>query len=243
MTGRWLAALVLLVPLAACGADDEDLTVLAAASLTGAFTELASEFEERHPGAEVDLLFGSSTELAEAAADGAPGDVLATADEQSMRIAVAADAVAAEPEVFATNRLVIVTAPGNPRRIESLADLSRGTWVRCADNVPCGRVAVSLLEESRVDAEPVSLEVDVKAALEKVTAGEVDAGLVYATDARAAGEAVTSVAIEGAGSQPAVYPVAPLAQADDAELAEAWVELLRSGEGRALLADAGFGAP
>ncbi len=240
-----MPVLVLLLPtLGGCGSDDETtIQVLAAASLTEAFTDLAEDFEADHAGVEVELLFGSSTDLAQTVADDAPGDVLATADQTSMQVAVDAGVTDAEPAVFAANRLVIVTAPGNPAGIESLADLADVSWVRCADDIPCGRVALGLLEDASVSAEPVSLEVDVKAALEKVTTGEADAGLVYASDAVTAGEAVATVPIEGSDELPAVYYVAPLAQAADSGLAADWIELVNSPAGRAALDDAGFSAP
>src|SRR5918997_3848825 len=112
---RLLSALALLLPcLAACSEDEQTLQVLAASSLTEAFTALAEDYELDHPGVEVELQFGSSTDLAETVADDGPGDVLATADEASMQIAVDAGVTAAEPRRFATNQLVIVTAPGNP---------------------------------------------------------------------------------------------------------------------------------
>jgi molybdate transport system substrate-binding protein len=237
-----LPVLLLVVPgLVACGGDeDETLQVLAAASLTEAYTALARDFEFDHPGVQVELQFGSSTDLAETVADDAPGDVLATADETSMQIAVDAGVTAAEPQVFALNELVIVTAPGNPDRIRSLADLEGVDWVRCADDVPCGRVALTLLDAAEVSAEPVSLEVDVKATLEKVATGEADAGLVYASDAVTAGRTVDSVPIEGSAAVPAVYYVAPLVQAEDSELAEDWIALVGSAAGDVALNKAGF---
>jgi len=240
-----LPALLLVLPgVAACSGDgDATIQVLAAASLTEAYTGLAEDFEADHEGVEVELLFGSSTDLAETVADGAPGDVLATADETSMQVAADAGVTAADPVVFAENELVIVTAPGNPEGIDSLADLADATWVRCADDVPCGRVAVSLLEGAEVTTEPVSLEIDVKAALEKVVSGEADAGLVYASDAVAAGQDVESVPIEGAGEVPAVYYVAPLTQSVDSELAADWIELVTSDQGLDALDAAGFSAP
>lgn len=245
--------LVLLLPtLAGCGwaergaADQrpgETIQVLAAASLVEAFGELAEDYEAGHEGVEVELLLGSSTALAETVADGAPGDVLATADATSMQVAVDAGVTTAEPVVLAENQLVLVTAPGNPAGLGSLADLADVDWVRCADDVPCGRVAVSLLEGAGVTTEPVSLEADVRATLEKVTAGEVDAGLVYASDAVSAGDAVETVEIAGADRVPAVYHVAPLEQAADADLAGDWIELVTSETGRQALADAGFTVP
>lgn len=242
-----LPVLVLALPgLVGCGGGGEDgatIQVLAAASLTQAFTGLAEDFEANHEGVEVELIFGSSSDLAETAADGAPGDVLATADETSMQIAVEAGVTTTAPVAFAENRLVIVTAPGNPEGIGSLGDLADVAWVRCADNVPCGRVALDLLDDAAVTAEPVSLEVDVKATLEKVTTGEADAALVYASDAVIAGATVEAVPIEGSEEHLAVYHVAPLDQSADAALAADWIELVRSDDGRAALAEAGFTVP
>ena len=246
---RRLAVLLLLLPLAACGggADGEgaagggELTVLAAASLTDVFQQLAAPFEEEHD-ATVTFSFGSSTDLAEQVADGAPGDVLATADEASMQLAEDAG-VTSEVETFATNVLTIVVPTGNPAGIRSLDDLAGATWVRCADEVPCGKVAVSLLDAAGVTAEPVSLEEDVRATLDKVVSGEADAGLVYATDAVAAADEVDAVEIPGAEEALTSYYAATLVQSGDADLAADWVAWLTSEEGRAILEDAGFGSP
>ena len=244
---RRLALLVLLLPLAACGGDDgagggeRELTVLAAASLTDVFEELATPFEEEHD-TDVVLSFGSSTDLAEQVADGAPGDVLATADEDSMQLAEDAG-VTGEVETFATNVLTIVVPRGNPAGIESLDDLADATWVRCSDEVPCGRAALAVLDANGVTAEPVSLEEDVRATLDKVVSGEADAGLVYATDAVAAADDVDAVEIPGAEEVLTSYLAATLEQAEDADLAADWVAWLTSDEGQAILGDAGFGSP
>ena len=246
---RRLAVLLLLLPLAACGGGDDgegaagggELTVLAAASLTDVFQQLAAPFEEEHD-ATVTFSFGSSTDLAEQVADGAPGDVLATADEASMQLAEDAG-VTSEVATFATNVLTIVVPTGNPAGIESLDDLAGATWVRCADEVPCGKVAVSLLDAAGVTAEPVSLEEDVRATLDKVVSGEADAGLVYATDAVAAADEVDAVEIPGAEEALTSYYAATLVQSGDADLAADWVAWLTSEEGRAILEDAGFGSP
>lgn len=219
-------------------AGDRRLTVLAAASLTDVFAELGERFED-DTGARVDLSLGSSTDLAGQAADGAPGDVLATADTVSM--AVAEDAgVTSEVSELATNTLVVVTRPGNPRGIDSLGDLAGTSWVRCADPVPCGRAAVEMLDAAGVTAEPTSLEDDARATLDKVTSGEVDAGLVYSSDAVAAGDAVVAVEVPEAADATTTYAVAVLEQAAHPDLAQEWVDLLLSDEGRQVLHDAGF---
>ncbi len=193
--------------MAGCGGDESDaegeLTVLAASSLTDVYQELAASFEEENQ-ADVTFSFGSSTDLAEQAADGAPGDVLSTADATSMQAAEDAG-VTGEVVEFATNVMVIVTPTGNPAGIESLDDLEGATWVRCADEVPCGRVAQAVLEDNGVTAEPASLEEDVRATLDKVVSGEADAGLVYASDAVAAGDDVESVEIPDAEEELTTY--------------------------------------
>ena len=244
LTGA-LTALALALPLAACGGGTEEgggeLTVLAAASLTDVYQDLAGQFEGEHD-VEVTFSFGSSTDLAQQAADGAPGDVLATADETSMQVAEDAG-VAGEVTTFATNVLVIVTPPDNPAGIGSLDDLEGATWVRCADEVPCGRVAQAVLEDHGVSAEPASLEDDVRATLDKVTSGEADAGLVYASDAVAAGDDVATVEIPGAEEQLTSYFLTTLEQSEDADLAQEWVDLVTSEEGRQALEDAGFTLP
>lgn len=229
--------------LTACGDGNDEavLTVFAAASLSDAFEELATDFEAGHPGVDVRLVHGSSTTLAEQAADGAPADVLATADEQSM--ALAGQVQAADPVPFATSELVLAVPRGNPGRIAGLGDLAGATWVRCADDVPCGRVAVAVLRANRADAEPVSLEVDVRAVLAKVVSGEAEAGLVYRSDAVAAGRAVEVVELPGTGDHPARYLAAPLDQAAERELAADFVERLGSAEGRRLLVRSGFAVP
>ena len=248
---RHLAALVLVLPLAACGGGDDgegadstdraELTVLAAASLTDVFGDLATDFEEEHD-ADVTFSFGSSTVLAEQVADGAPGDVLATADETSMGLAEDAG-VTGEVETFATNVLTIVVPAGNPAGIESLDDLAGSTWVRCADEVPCGKVAAAVLDANGITAEPASLEEDVRATLDKVVSGEADAGLVYATDAVSAAGDVEAVAIPGAEDEPTSYLAATLEQSEYPDLAADWVAWVTSQEGRAVLTDAGFGVP
>ena len=241
-------ALLLLLPIAACGSDTEDqtLTVLAAASLTETFTELAGTFEDEHPGVDVRLVFGSSTTLAEQAGDGAPGDVLATADEASMRVAEDADALGGTPEPFASNRLTLVTPPDDPAGISALGDLDRPgvDYVVCAVTAPCGAIAARLLEAADVSRPPASEELDVKAVLARVVQGEADAGLVYRTDAVAAGDEVAEVMIDDADAFATSYAIAPLHHDSDAraELAAEFVTLVTSGSTQRLLEEAGFGA-
>lgn len=242
------SALVVVLALAGCGAGSGDdggasITVLAAASLTEPFEELADRFEADHPGVEVELAFDSSATLAHQALEGAPADVLATADTLTMD--TAADVLDERPQVFATNTLRLVTPAGNPAGVEGIADLDSPalTWVACVETAPCGTVARELLAANGIGAEPASLEVDVKAVLAKVAGDEADAGLVYATDARAAGDAVQTFPVPYADQHRTSCAIAPLEQSGEPELARELIELVQSEEGQQLLADAGFGQP
>lgn len=242
-------ALALVLPLAACGGEGEDqkVTVLAAASLTETFTQLAEVFEDEHPGVDVELVFGSSTTLAEQAVDGAPGDVLATADERSMDVAVDGDAVRDEPRAFVSNRLTLVTPPDNPAGIESVTDNDDPGVdnVVCDDTAPCGAAAVAVLDDAGVAARPASQEVDVKAVLARIVQGEADAGLVDRTDAVAAGDDVAEVPFPEADATAFAtnYFVAALREDDSeaAALAAEFVTLVGSDEASRIFTDAGFG--
>ncbi len=245
---------VALLPLAlaACSGDgggdtgdgrdtDTTLTVLAASSLTGVFEDLAEIFEEDNPGVEVAFAFDSSATLALQVTEGAPADVLATADLDTMQT-VLDNGDAAESSVFATNQMVLVTPADNPGGVESFDDLGDDsvTYVICVDTAPCGKVAAGLLEDGGITTAPASFEVDVKAVLAKVVADEADAGLVYATDALAAGDDVRILEVPGAEDVPNSYPIAVVEQSEDADLARAWVDLVLSEAGRQILEEAGF---
>lgn len=236
---------ILAAGLTGCGANTSPstLTVLAASSLTEVYTTLAATYEKEHPGVSVRLVFDSSATLAQMAQQHAPGDVLATADQRTMDAAVADKGVNGTATQFATNVMVLAVPAANPAHIESIADLGRANFVICVPTAPCGAAAATLLKSNHTSADPVSEEVDVKSVLAKVAAGEADAGLVYATDAKAAGKAVTSMAIPGADQNPNTYWVAVTAAAKDQRLAEDWITLLTSSAGRQALLNAGFGTP
>lgn len=249
-TGRRLmcgVALALVAPLlSACGGGGgghTTITVLAASSLTGAFTQLGKDFEQSHAGVTVKFAFDSSATLAQQATQGAPADVLATADTTTMQSAKAAQAAA--PQLFATNVMVLATPAGNPAHIASFADLDKPsvTFVTCVPTAPCGSVAQALLAQDHITGKPVSQEIDVKSVLATLTEGEADAGMVYTTDAIAAGSAVTSFPIPGSAKQVTSYPIAPLSQSKNADLAKAFVALVLSAQGQKVLRTAGFGSP
>lgn len=232
--------------LSACGGGDggdTTITVLAASSLTGAFTELGKQFESDHPGVIVRFAFDSSATLAQQATQGASADVLATADQSTMDSARSAQA--STPKTFATNVMVLVTPADNPAGIERFSDLDTSSvkYVMCVPTAPCGVVGQALLEQDHITGKPVSQEVDVKSVLAKVTEGEADAGLVYTTDATSAGDQVRTVRIPGAAQQTTTYPIVALSQSEHADLARQFVDLVTGSTGQQVLQKAGFGAP
>jgi molybdate transport system substrate-binding protein len=220
------------------------LTVFAAASLTGAFEEVAEAFEAANPGAEVQLSFAASSALARQIDEGAPADVFASADEANMAEVVDAGNLSGEPEVFATNSLEIIVEPGNPKGIIGVADLAGSgvIYVTTGPEVPIGRYAEQVLEEADVSVSPSSLEADVKAVVTKVTTGEADAGIVYATDVTAAGDRAEGITIPTDVNVVAKYPVGVTREAANPTAAQAWIEFLTGSEGQAILASFGFGA-
>jgi molybdate transport system substrate-binding protein len=255
---RVAAAAALATLLAGCGGgtggegsaappapEQRTLTVFAAASLTEVFTELEPRFEQAHPGVDVTFNFGASSDLAQQIVNGGPADLFAAANTSTMKTVSDAGLVDGAPTVFATNVLEIVTSPGNPAGITSFADLARPGLkvVVCAPQVPCGSAADKIEQATGVTLSPVSEEPDVKSTLGKVTTGNADAGLVYATDVDAAGDDVQGIEFPEAAQAVNDYPIAVIAKAPAADLARAFQELVTGAEGRAALGSAGFGSP
>ncbi|HLS49486.1 MAG TPA: molybdate ABC transporter substrate-binding protein [Actinomycetaceae bacterium] len=221
-----------------------EFTVFAAASLRVAFEEIADLFTEEHPNAAVRFSFAGSSDLVAQVDAGAPADVLATADEATMGNAVGAGTIAGEPTIFATNVLTLVTPAANPAGITGLdASLEDAMLVVCAPQVPCGGATHTLVERLGITLSPVSEESSVTDVLAKVTSGQADAGLVYATDALTAGDEVEVIAVPSAEDVVVRYPVAVVADAPRPELAQAWVDLVTGEAARDVLDESGFGAP
>ena len=221
------------------------VTVFAAASLTGTFTELGKKFEAAHPGVEVTFNFGGSSALAQSINSGAPADVFAAASPATMKTVGDAGGVDGAAQNFVSNTLTIAVPKGNPKHLTSLRDLTApGVKVAlCAKEVPCGAAAVTALKAAAVDLTPVTLEQDVKGALTKVELGEVDASLVYRTDVRADAAKIDGVDFPEAAKAVNQYPIAPLAQAPNKDGAAAFVAYVRSAEAQQVLTAAGFQAP
>ncbi|HEU4567143.1 MAG TPA: molybdate ABC transporter substrate-binding protein [Marmoricola sp.] len=220
------------------------IRVFAASSLTGAFTRLARQFEHRHPGTTVELNFAASSDLAEQITNGAPADVFASASPTNMdQVVEVGDAT--RPRTFAVNTMEIAVPPGNPGGVHRLADLARpATKVAvCQPQVPCGAVAAEVFHHAGITVHPVTEEVDVKSVLTKVAVGEVDAGVVYVTDVRAATGQVRGVRISAAVNASTRYPIAVVRNSPHAATARAFEQLVLSAQGRRVLATAGFGQP
>jgi molybdate transport system substrate-binding protein len=222
-----------------------EVTIFAASSLIDAFRAIGGEMRTSNQGARFTFNFGSSSTLATQIGNGAPADAYASADEANMSKIVDADLVDGAPTVFASNRLEIVAAAGNPKRIATLADLARPdvVVVLAAPSVPAGKYALDALSKAGVTARPASQEVDVRAVLNKVSLGEADAGIVYVTDVKSAGARVSGVEIPEQHQVVARYPIAVMKESKKAQLAHRFVDYLLSPAGRTVLATYGFSKP
>ena len=221
------------------------ITVFAAASLTGAFTALATEFEAKHKGTTVELSFAGSADLVTQITNGAPADVFASADTRNMTKLTDANLVKGKPVNFATNVLEIAVPPGNPASIATFADLAKPgvRTVVCAPQVPCGSATVAVEQASGVSLTPVSEESAVTDVLGKVSSGEADAGLVYVTDIKAAGSKVTGITFPESSAAVNTYPIAMLTGSANAALAKAFIGYVTGAIGQEEFAAAGFGKP
>ncbi|OKL53793.1 molybdate ABC transporter substrate-binding protein [Bowdeniella nasicola] len=219
-----------------------EVTVFAAASLNKAFSDIGDELMKKNPKVKVKYSFEGSSTLVDQMSEGAPADVFASADEKNMKRATESDLVE-DNKQFATNVLTLIVPAGNPAKITGLdASLDGKRLVVCAPGVPCGNATKTLAENLGVTLKPVSEEQKVTDVRGKVEAGEADAGLVYTTDAKAAGDKVEIIAIDGADKVVNKYPIALTKKGKDNKAAQAFIDMVLSAEGQKILADYGFGA-
>jgi molybdate transport system substrate-binding protein len=218
------------------------ITVYAASSLTEAFDTIKAKFAATHPGTKITITYGASSDLSTQIAQGAPVDVFASASEKNMQ---SLGSTALGPRAFVSNTLEVAVPPGNPAEIASVADLAKpGVKVAMCDPAgPCGAVAAQVFKKAGVTVKPTATEADVKSTLAAVESGEVDAGLVYVTDVRAAGSKVKGVPIPGSVNASTTYPIAALKAAENPALAKAFVAFVRSTAGRKVLIADGFSKP
>ena len=264
MRTKLLAALALaglLASATACGGDDTasapaggsspaggvrgPITVLAAASLTGSFDRIGKDFEAANPQAKVTFSYGGSSGLAQQITSGAPADVFAAASPATMKTVTDAGDATGAPATFVKNQLVIAVPKGNPKGLSSLDALAKSEIkvALCAEQVPCGAAAKKALDAAGVKITPVTQEQDVKAALAKVKLGEVDAALVYRTDAKAAAADVEGIEFPESAGAINDYPIVALKDAPNPAGAAAFVAFVQGPQAQQVLADAGFQKP
>jgi molybdate transport system substrate-binding protein len=218
------------------------ITVFAASSVAELFGQMGVAFQAEQPGAAVSFAFGGSSDLAGQILQGAPVDVFASADQANMAKLVDGGQASGTPVVFAKNTMAIIVAPGNPKGITTLADLSNPDLVVVlgAPEVPAGQYAATVLENAGVAVTPKSFESSVQAVVTKVTAGEADAGIVFATDVKAAGSNAAGVEIPADVNVIAEYPIVMTTSSTNQSLATAFINFVMSPAGQKILADAGF---
>ena len=220
------------------------ITVLAAASLTGTFTQLGKQFESAHPGDTVKFSFGPSDGLATQITSGAPADVFASASPTTMDTVVKAGD-ASNPQNFAKNIMEVAVPPNNPAKVTSVNDLAKKSAkvALCQPQVPCGMVAAEVFKNVGITVKPVTLQPDVKSVLTQVETGNVDAGMVYVTDVMAAGSKVKGVTIPANDNASTLYPIATITSSKEKSIADAFVAYVLSPAGQSVLTAAGFEKP
>lgn len=233
--------------------EPRTLIVFAAASLTDAFTEIGENFEMANSNVSVTFNFGGSQTLRTQIEEGAPADVFASANSKEMDTLIASAFVGNEvAQIFLSNKLVVILPADNPAGIKSLEDLANSgvKIVLAAEEVPVGNYARQSLElmnslfgadyKNQVLANVVSNEDNVKQVVAKIQLGEADAGIVYTSDAVAAPELQT-IEIPTELNVIAKYPLAPLLESTNVDLAQAFVAYVLSADGQAVLQKWGFG--
>ena len=218
------------------------VTVLAAASLQGAFEEIEKTVEKDNPGLDVTFDFQGSQDLVASLAGGDSADVLATANNSTMKTAADQKLVGNQTE-FATNVLTLIVPKGNPKKITGLdSSLDGANLVICAPEVPCGEATQKLSSALGVTLNPASEEQKVTDVRGKVESGEADAGIVYTTDAAAAKDKADKIDIPDGGVVNH-YPIAQTASPENAAGAKVFIDAVTGKTGQEVLAKYGFGKP
>ena len=224
------------------GKANGKVTVLAAASLQKAFEEIEKTVEKDNPGLDVTFDFQGSQDLVASLAGGDSADVLATANNSTMKTAADQKLVGSQTE-FATNVLTLIVPKGNPKKITGLdSSLEGANLVICAPEVPCGEATKKLAEAQGVTLKPVSEEQKVTDVRGKVESGEADAGIVYTTDAAAAKDKADKIDIPDGGVVNH-YPIAQTAKPENPAGAQAFIDAVTGKTGQEILAKHGFGKP
>ena len=269
----WVVPAFLVAMLAACGrtqpngsapaaattapaAQETELTVFAAASLTEAFGEIGKRFESANPGAKITFNFAGSNQLAQQIGLGAPVDVFASANQTQMdNVVKSGQVISGTQRTFARNRLVVVYPKDNPAGLKQLKDLAQPgvKLVLAAKAVPVGQYALDVLTKASKDpaytetysptviANVVSYEENVRAVLSKVALGEADAGIVYSSDiSQDAAAKVGQIDIPDNLNTIASYPIATIKGSQNADMAKKFVDYVLSPQAQQILVQYGF---
>lgn len=246
---RHLATAIAMIA-ASASASAADLVVSAASSLTNAFNDIARSYEAQHAGTKVLLNYGASGALLQQIAKGAPADVFASADQETMDRAVAQNLVlAADRRNFVQNALVVVVPMDAKVRVAQLSDLAAAPVARIAigmpASVPVGRYTQHALDAAKlwpaVGPKAIYTQ-NVRQSLDYVARGEVDAGFVYGTDA-AIMKGKVKVAFSVPFDVPIAYPIARTRVGANAAEAQRFVDYVLSPAGQAILGKYGFLKP
>lgn len=255
-----IALIILLAPASGINAQDnarQSLTVFAATSLTDVFESLRAAFIEANPEIDVLLNFSSSLTLAAQLIQGAPADIFASANELQMNSVVKSDLIATDAiDIFAHNRLVLITPADNPAEIESVQDLTndavllvlaaKGTPIRAYTDDMIASHAEEYGQDffERVMRNLVSEESNVRQVVTRIALGEADAGIVYQSDAIGdVADQIHRINIDPLHNQLASYPIAPLANSVNSALAQSFIAFVLSQEAQPIFAEYGFCTP
>jgi molybdate transport system substrate-binding protein len=226
-----------------------EITISAAISLKNAFEDIGRIFQERNPGTKVLFNFGASGDLARQIEAGAPVDVFASAAQKDMDDIGKKDLIAPNSRKdFAKNGVVLVQPTNSITPIQTLTDLQKTEIKKIAignpKTVPAGRYAEEVLRHHNLwDAikDKLIFGENVRQVLDYVARNEVDAGLVYSTDAIARSKEVKVVTNLPEGShQPVIYPIGVIKGTKEESLSKAFVDFVISAEGQRILNQYGF---
>ncbi len=259
IAGIWMSACSSAATPASISSSPHTLTVFAAASLTGSFTEIGAQFEGQNPGVKVAFNFAGSQQLAQQLVQGAPADAFASASQKPLDdVASSRRIKPGSGQVFARNRLVVIYPADNPAGLQTLSDLARPglRLVLAAKEVPAGQYAIDFLDKASQQPEfganfkdevltnVMSYEENVKFVFSKVALGEADAGVVYSTDITPVNAALVGrIDIPDPLNVIAAYPLAAVSGSPQPQLAAAFVAYVLSPQGQAILAKYGFLPP
>jgi molybdate transport system substrate-binding protein len=243
-----LAGAVLLIAACSAGSDRQDLLVFGAASLSDVLAVIEDEFENSHPGTDVQLNVAGSSALREQILNGAPADVFVPANLAIMEELFDAGEMVgdyADVTVVASNRMVIAVQPGNPAGLTGLESFARPELLLgvCSRGVPCGALAYENFEAADVTPSIDTEEPDVRSLLTKIVEGELDAGIVYVTDVVAARGGVQVIDIPDSDRSETDYAAGITMSSDNPDLAQEFIDFLISEPGQELFRKRGFAAP